>query len=85
MAATVQHTVARLTAAVDTTLAVQVGRRSVGVGGPTPVETASQVSLNPPCFTISFLWQTSYNAYYPFYILKSDEFYYTTHKYILQS
>jgi len=42
MAATVQHTVARPTAAVDTTLAVQVGRRSVGVGGPTPVETASQ-------------------------------------------
>jgi len=41
MAATVQHTVAQLTAAVDTTLAVQVGRRSVGVGGPTPVETAS--------------------------------------------
>jgi len=50
MAATVQHTVARLTAAVDTILAVQVGRRSVEVGGPTPVETASRVSFEPTLF-----------------------------------
>ena len=71
MAATVPRTVAPLTAAVGTIPAVRTDRRSVGVGGATPVETASHVSFEPTLL-YHFISQANHICGYAYYI-KSEE------------
>ena len=59
LAVIVQHTVCLWTITMDTIPVVQMDRRSAGVGGPIPVETAAPVSCNPP-----YMYATGFSLYF---------------------
>ena len=56
LAAIVQHTVCLWTITMDTTPVVQMDKRSAGVDGPIPVETAAPVSCNLPYMHVHVYW-----------------------------